>query len=140
MAADQGADRLAAAFIGEIAHLARIDAGRLQDERRLHPVLAADGAAGADLDRGRVLLQGLDALGEGLEAAVLAHGEHPVIGADRAEPAHVGFAEAAELALGEIDPGAGRDRDDDIGVGGALRLDVVIGDGADAARHVGGAD
>ena len=29
MAADQGADRLAAALIGEIAHLAGIDAGRL---------------------------------------------------------------------------------------------------------------
>ncbi len=137
VAALQRGDGLAAALEGDEAHRLRIEAGRLGGERRLHPVLAADRAAGAEHDLGRV---GLDRGHQVLQRLVgrrLGHHDRAVVGADGGEPAHVVFVVAAELALRQVEQRAARERDDGVGRVGLLGDDGVVGHGADAARHVG---
>lgn len=102
--------------------------------------MVAHRAAGADGDRGWVLLQRVDEILEGLETAVGAHGEHAVIRAYRTQPAHVVFGEAAELALRQVHPGPRGYRHDHVRIVTPRRLDLVVGHGADATRQVGGAD
>ena len=93
-----------AAFEGDIAHPPRILPGGTGDEGHLGPILAAHGAGGAHGDVGDALAHAGHEVGQGLEAAVALDGDDAVIGADRADPAHIIFGEAAEAALGHVQP------------------------------------
>ncbi len=102
MAAEHGGERLAAAFEGDIAQLLRIDAGGAGDQCGLHPVLPADGGAGAEHHAARVLLHRGDEVVEVLVGRIGTHRDGAVVGADRGQPAHRGFVVTTELALREV--------------------------------------
>ncbi|EHP42882.1 hypothetical protein OR16_12268 [Cupriavidus basilensis OR16] len=74
---------------------------------------------------------------QGLEGRIGAYRDHTVVGAERANPAHVRRAILAELALRQRKQRAAREGHDGIGLGRALRHHAVVGHRADAARHVG---
>lgn len=137
--AEQRGGDLAAAFQGHVAQVARIDPGGLGDQRGLHPVLAADGAAGADHHLARVGLERLHQVVEVLVGRVGAHRDGAVAGADGGQPFHRVLVEAAELALGQVQQRAAGEGGDGAGVARALGDHRVIGDRADAAGHVGDA-
>ncbi|MNZ94770.1 hypothetical protein D3C78_1138860 [compost metagenome] len=139
MPAEQRRGNLAAAFQGDIAQLFRIDAGGLGDQCGLHPVLAADGAAGADHYLARIGLQRGHQVTEALVRRVGAHGDGAVAGADRRQPFHRALVEAAELALRQVQQRTAGEGGDAVAVRRALGDHRVVGHRTDAAGHVGDA-
>ncbi|MNN34977.1 hypothetical protein D3C81_1488110 [compost metagenome] len=137
MPAEQRGGNFAAAFQGHVAQVARVDAGGLGDQRGLHPVLAADGAARADDHFARVFLQCGDQVGEGLVRRIALDRDGAVAGADGGQPLHRVLIEAAELALGQVQQrstGPGYQR---AGIARTLGDHRVVGHCADATGHVG---
>jgi len=139
MPAQQRRGDLAAALQGDVTQLLRIDAGGLCDQRGLHPVLAADGAAGADHYLARVGLERSDQVAEVLVRRVAGHRDGAVAGAHGGQPFHGVFVEAAELALGQVQQRAAGEGGDGVAVGRTLGDHRVVGHGADTAGHVGDA-
>ena len=101
--AHQRGDWLAAAFKGHVAHLVRIDARFLRQQRGLHPVLAANRRARAKHHAVRIFLQRFHQIAERFPRRIGAHRDHAVIGTDTREPAHVIDVIAAKFALREIE-------------------------------------
>ena len=139
MAAEHGGERFAAALEGDVAQLLRIDTGSAGDQRGLHPVLAADGGAGAEYHAARVFLHCGNQLVEVLVGRVGTYRDGAVISADRGEPAHGVLVVATELALGEVEQRAAGEGGDGAGFRRTLGDHRVVGHRADAAGHVGDA-
>ncbi|MNG87552.1 hypothetical protein D3C79_463650 [compost metagenome] len=139
MPAQQRGGNFAAAFQGHVAQVTRVDAGGLGDQGGLHPVLAADGTAGADHHLARVFLQRRDQVVEGLVGRVAFHCDGAVAGADGGQPFHRVLVEAAELALGQVQQRAAGPGHQGAGIGRALGDHGVVGHRADTAGHVGDA-
>ena len=122
---------------GDVTQFARVDSGGLGDQRGLHPVLAADGAAGADHHAAWVFLQGFNQVIEGLVGRVAFHRDGAIAGAHCRQPAHGAFIKTAELALGQVQQRTARPGDQRAGICRALGDDRVVGHRAHAAWHVG---
>ena len=102
MVTEQRGHRLAAAFKGDIAHFMRVDVGFLRQQRRFHPVLAADGGPGANHDTGGIFLHRGHKRLQIFPWRIGAHGDHAVVGADARQPAHVIDAVTAEFTLRQV--------------------------------------
>ncbi|MNJ58952.1 hypothetical protein D3C77_546110 [compost metagenome] len=125
------------ALKGDITQVTRVDAGGLGDQCSLHPVLAADGTAGADDYFARVFLQRGNQVVEGLVGRVVFHCDGTIAGANGCQPAHGVLVEAAELALGQVEQRAAGPGYQGPGIRRALGNHGVVGNRADAARHIG---
>ena len=99
MVAQQRGDRLAAPFKGDVAHLVRVNPGLFGQQRRLHPVLTADGGTRADHHAVGIALHGAHQLLEVLIGGIVAHRDHAVIGAHRRQPAHIVHPVTAKFPL-----------------------------------------
>lgn len=125
------------AFEGHVAKASGIDVCGLGGEGCLHPVLAADAAAGTEGDLGRIFLQRGHQLFQVLPGSIGLDHDGTVVDAERADPAHFAGVILAKLAQRQVDGGACAGSDDQVGVIGTHAVDVVVGYRADAAGHVG---
>ena len=137
MATQQRGSDFTAALQCHITQVPRVDPCGLGDQGGLHPVLAAHGAARADHHFTRVFFQGLNQIIEILVGRVLLHRNGTVAGADRCQPAHGVFIEAAELALGQVKQGTTGPGYQGASIGRALGDHGVVGNSPHATWHVG---
>ncbi|MNF54337.1 hypothetical protein D3C84_357640 [compost metagenome] len=137
VAAEQGGGDFAATFEGNVTQVTGVDPGGLGDEGGLHPVLAADGAAGTDHHFARIFLQCLHEVVEGLVGRIAFHRDGAVAGADSGQPAHIGFIETTELALGQVQQRTTGPGHQGAGIGRTLGDHRVVRHRADTAGHVG---
>ncbi|MNZ93279.1 hypothetical protein D3C78_1123390 [compost metagenome] len=136
MAALQGAQGFATAFESDEAHALGLDARGTGQQGGFHPVLAADGAARAQHDLGRIGLHGLHHVGQRAVGRVVRHHHRAVVRAYGRQPAHVVFAVAPELALGQVEQGAAGEGHDGVGLVGVLRDHRAVGQRTDAAGQI----
>ncbi|BAK12046.1 hypothetical protein hypothetical protein [Pantoea ananatis AJ13355] len=139
MITQQGGDDFTTAFKRDIAHFARINTGFFCDQRRFHPVLAADRGTRTHHHFGGIFFHIRHEFAQVFPRRVFTHGNHAVIGADRRQPLHVINRVATKFSLRQVQQRSPRKGHDRTGFGRTLRNDRVIGHRAYATWHVGNA-
>ena len=139
VAAAQRLERFATALKRHKAHALVVLPRCAHQQRGLHPVLAAQRAAGAKHHAARIFLQCGDHVLQALVGGVAVHRHHAVVVAQRCNPAHGAHRVRAEAALRQVEQRAAGERHQRAGPSQAARGHLVKRHRTNAAGQVAGA-